>query len=159
MWSTRHSTGCPGTTSTAFSNRSDTFLQSSSSRCTIATKQLQSPWPESTKTVSGKPGAVHSARGLKADHTTIWRWVQRYGPELKERLRRHRKPTNKSWRVDETYVRVKGRWCYLYRAIALLLFLKITTHPIGRVFTPARRVRPVATGRRKQPENRHEDLS
>ena len=60
MWSTRHSTGCPGTTSTAFSNRSDTFLQSSSSRCTIATKQLQSPWPESTKTVSGKPGAVHS---------------------------------------------------------------------------------------------------
>ena len=58
-----------------------------------------------------------SERGLKADHTTIWRWVQRYGPELEERLRRHLKPTNKSWRVDETYVRVKGRWCYLYRAI------------------------------------------
>ena len=56
-------------------------------------------------------------RGLEADHTTIWRWVQRYGPELEERLRRHLKPTNKSWRVDETYVRVKGRWCYLYRAI------------------------------------------
>ena len=46
-----------------------------------------------------------------------WRWVQRYGPELEERLRRHLKPTNKSWRVDETYVRVKGRWCCLYRAI------------------------------------------
>src|SRR5229473_1565814 len=46
-----------------------------------------------------------------------WHWVQRYGPELEERLRRHLKPTNKSWRVDETYVRVKGRWCYLYRAI------------------------------------------
>ena len=58
-----------------------------------------------------------SERGLEADHTTIWRWVQRYGPELEERLRRHLKPTNKSWRVDETYVRVKGRWCYLYRAI------------------------------------------
>ena len=58
-----------------------------------------------------------SERGLKADHTTIWRWVQRYGPELEERLRRHLKPTNKSWRVDETYVRVQGRWCYLYRAI------------------------------------------
>jgi transposase-like protein len=56
-------------------------------------------------------------RGLEADHTTIWRWVQRYGPEREERLRRHLKPTNKSWRVDETYVRVKGRWCYLYRAI------------------------------------------
>ena len=58
-----------------------------------------------------------SERGMKADHTTIWRWVQRYGPELEERLRRHLKPTNKSWRVDETDVRVKGRWCYLYRAV------------------------------------------
>src|SRR4030081_855788 len=56
-------------------------------------------------------------RGLGADHTTVWRWVQRYGPELEQRMRRHLKPTNKSWRVDETYVRVKGRWCYLYRAI------------------------------------------
>ena len=58
-----------------------------------------------------------SERGLEVDHTTIWHWVQRYGPELEERLRHHLKPTNKSWRVDETYVRVKGRWCYLYRAI------------------------------------------
>jgi len=56
-------------------------------------------------------------RGLHADHTTVWRWVQRYGPELEQRLRRHLKPTNKSWRVDETYVRIKGRWFYLYRAI------------------------------------------
>jgi transposase, IS6 family len=56
-------------------------------------------------------------RGLAADHTTIWRWVQRYGPELEQRLRRQLKPTNKSWRVDETYIRVKARWCYLYRAI------------------------------------------
>jgi transposase-like protein len=56
-------------------------------------------------------------RGLRADHTTVWRWVQRYAPELEQRLRRHLKPTNKSWRVDETYVRVNGRWCYLYRAI------------------------------------------
>lgn len=56
-------------------------------------------------------------RGLEAYHTAIWRWVQRYGPELEERLRRHLKPTNKSWRVDETYLRVTGRWCYLYRAI------------------------------------------
>ena len=47
----------------------------------------------------------------------IWRWVQRDDPELEERLRRHRKPTKKSWRVDETYVRIKGHWCYLCRAI------------------------------------------
>jgi transposase, IS6 family len=43
--------------------------------------------------------------------------VQRYGPELEQRLRRQLKPTNKFWRVDETYIRVQGRWCYLYRAI------------------------------------------
>jgi transposase-like protein len=51
-------------------------------------------------------------RCLAADHTTVWRWVQRYGPELEQRLQRHLKATNKSWRVDETYILVKGRWCY-----------------------------------------------
>ncbi|WP_432756499.1 DDE-type integrase/transposase/recombinase [Alloacidobacterium dinghuense] len=56
-------------------------------------------------------------RGLQVDHTTVWRWVQDYGPELEHRLRQHLKPTNKSWRADETHVRLKGRWCYLYRAI------------------------------------------
>jgi transposase, IS6 family len=75
-------------------------------------------------------------RGLEADHTTVWRWVQRYGPELEQRLRRHLKPTNKSWRVDETYVRVKGRWCYLYRAIdsagATIDFLLSALHLFGQ---------------------------
>src|SRR6267143_5062615 len=56
-------------------------------------------------------------RGLYADHVTVWRWVQRYAPELQRRLRRHLKPTNDSWRMDETYVRVKGKWRYLYRAV------------------------------------------
>jgi transposase-like protein len=56
-------------------------------------------------------------RGLAADHATLWRWVRRYGPELEQRLRRHLKPTNKSWHVDETRIRVKGRRCYLYRAV------------------------------------------
>ncbi len=56
-------------------------------------------------------------RGLDLAHTTVWRWIQRYAPELNRRLRSHLKPTNRSWRVDETYVRVKGRWVYLYRAI------------------------------------------
>ena len=58
-----------------------------------------------------------SERGLGATRTTIWRWVQGYGPELEERLRCHLKPTNKSWRVDATCVCVKGCWCYLYRAV------------------------------------------
>src|SRR5262245_5883882 len=56
-------------------------------------------------------------RGLRADHVTVWRWVQRYAPELQRCLRHHLKPTNDSWRVDETYVRVKGKWRYLYRAV------------------------------------------
>ena len=56
-------------------------------------------------------------RGVTVDHSTIWRWVQRFAPELCRRLRPHLKTTNRSWRVDETYVRVKGQWCYLYRAI------------------------------------------
>src|ERR1700719_112349 len=56
-------------------------------------------------------------RGLHADHVTVWRWVQRYAPEMERRLRSKLKPTNDSWRVDETYVRVKGKWVYLYRAV------------------------------------------
>jgi transposase, IS6 family len=56
-------------------------------------------------------------RGMSADHVTAWRWVQRYAPELDRRHRSHLKPTNKSWRVDETYIRVKGKWTYLYRAV------------------------------------------
>jgi transposase, IS6 family len=47
----------------------------------------------------------------------VGRWVQRYAPGLEQRLQHYLKPTNKSWRVDENYVRVKGCWCYLYRAI------------------------------------------
>src|ERR1700682_902341 len=56
-------------------------------------------------------------RGLHADHVTVWRWVQRYGPEIQRRLRPRLRPTNDSWRVDETFIRVKGKWVYLYRAV------------------------------------------
>ncbi|MFJ8265937.1 IS6 family transposase [Peribacillus asahii] len=56
-------------------------------------------------------------RGLSMAHTTIMRWVHQYGPELDNRVRRHLKPTNDSWRVDETYIKVKGQWMYLYRAV------------------------------------------
>ena len=56
-------------------------------------------------------------RGLKVDHTTIYRWVQRYAPELQKRYKPHLKQTNDSWRVDETYIKVKGEWMYLYRAV------------------------------------------
>jgi transposase-like protein len=56
-------------------------------------------------------------RGLSMAHTTIMRWVHQYGPELDKRVRRHLRPTNDSWRVDETYIKVKGQWMYLYRAV------------------------------------------
>src|SRR5258708_8900539 len=60
---------------------------------------------------------LRAERGLHADHVTVWRWVQRYAPDLERRLRKRLKATNDSWRVDETYVRVKGKWVYLYRAV------------------------------------------
>lgn len=56
-------------------------------------------------------------RGVDIAHTTIFRWIQAYAPELDRRLRPHLRMSNGSWRVDETYVRVKGRWMYLYRAV------------------------------------------
>ena len=56
-------------------------------------------------------------RGLAIDASCIWRWVQVYGPELDKRCRRHLKPTNRSWRLDETYINIKGRDRFLYRAV------------------------------------------
>ena len=56
-------------------------------------------------------------RGLHVHASCIWRWVQVFGPELDKRCRPHLKPTNKSYRVDETYIKVKGQDRYLYRAV------------------------------------------
>ena len=56
-------------------------------------------------------------RGLSVDHTTVFRWVQRYAPEFDTRSRPHLKPTNDSYRVDETYINIKKVWHYLYRAV------------------------------------------
>ncbi len=56
-------------------------------------------------------------RGLTIDHTTIYRWVQHSAPELEKRCRPHLKAYNDSWRVDETYMKIKKPWMYLYRAV------------------------------------------
>jgi len=56
-------------------------------------------------------------RGLSVAHTTTMRWVHQYGPKLNKRICRHLKQINDSWRVDETYIKVKSQWVYLYRAV------------------------------------------
>src|ERR1700680_1499383 len=54
-------------------------------------------------------------RGIRLTHTTILRWAQRYLPEFEKRWRRYTRPVGGSWRMDETYIKVGGRWVYLYR--------------------------------------------
>jgi len=61
--------------------------------------------------------AMMSERGLNVHFTTIFRWVQRYAPEINKRIRPHLKLAGASYRVDETYVKVGTQWKYLYRAV------------------------------------------
>src|SRR5215831_5754867 len=56
-------------------------------------------------------------RGLSMAHTTIMLWVQRCAPEFEKRWRRSARSVGQSWRVDETYVKIRGEWRYLYRTI------------------------------------------
>jgi transposase, IS6 family len=56
-------------------------------------------------------------RGIKVDPSTLYRWVQRYAPEIERRIRQYQGSRSGSWRVDETYVRIGGRWKYLFRAV------------------------------------------
>ena len=70
-------------------------------------------FPISYRDLSG----MLSDRGVLVDHTTLFRWVQTYAAKLEQRVRRHLRPCTGSWRVDETYIKVKGVWTYLYRAV------------------------------------------
>ena len=56
-------------------------------------------------------------RGIDLDHATVNRWVVKYSPALESKFRKHKKPLGKSWRMDETYIKVKGEWVYYYRAV------------------------------------------
>jgi putative transposase len=56
-------------------------------------------------------------RGVSVDHATINRWVLKYSPQLEAAFHHHKRPVGKSWRLDETYIRIKGEWRYLYRAV------------------------------------------
>jgi putative transposase len=57
-------------------------------------------------------------RGLSVDHSTVHRWVVTYAPQLESEFRRRwKRAVGRRWRMDETYIKVKGRWCYCYRAV------------------------------------------
>src|SRR5262245_36402137 len=56
-------------------------------------------------------------RGVDVDDSTLNRWVIKYDPEFQKQFRHRRQPLGKSWRMDETYVKIKGKWAYLYRAV------------------------------------------
>ena len=58
-----------------------------------------------------------SERGIEVDHTTIYRWIQHYAPEFEKKVRWYARPLGCSLKVDETYIKVKGQWKYLYRSI------------------------------------------
>jgi len=60
---------------------------------------------------------IADERNLSIERSTICRWVHEYGPEISKRIKSHLKQTNDSWRLDETYVKIKGKWHYFYRAI------------------------------------------
>ena len=56
-------------------------------------------------------------RGGKVDHATAARWVHKFTPLIDQKIRRRKRSVSGSWRMDETYIKVKGEWCYLYRAV------------------------------------------
>src|ERR1700741_4598553 len=74
-------------------------------------------WYLSFKLSSRDLVQMMSERGIVLAHTTILRWVQRYVPDFEKRWREYARPVGSSWRCDETYIKVKGGWTYLYRAV------------------------------------------
>ncbi len=60
---------------------------------------------------------IMAERGIRVDHATLNRWVVKYSPDIAQTAQLRKRPTAGSWRMDETYIKVKGRWMYLYRAV------------------------------------------
>ncbi|QIE43823.1 IS6 family transposase (plasmid) [Rhodobacteraceae bacterium SC52] len=60
---------------------------------------------------------IMAERGVPVDHATLNRWVVKYAPQIAHKAQKRKRPTRGSWRMDETYIKVKGRWCDLYRAV------------------------------------------
>ena len=127
---------------------------------------LVSPFPISYRDLE----CMLSDRGVQVVHTTLFRWIQAYAPEIDRRVRPHLRMTNGSWRVDETYIRVKGEWVYLYRAVdaagqtidfllsrrrdaaaARRFFLKALGQPHRSIRGPSRSTRTPLTRWRRKP--------
>ena len=60
---------------------------------------------------------IMKMRGVQVDHATIQRWIYKFSPFIEAQMKRRKKEVGTSWRMDETYIKVKGIWCYLYRAV------------------------------------------
>ena len=60
---------------------------------------------------------IMAERGVEVDHATLNRWVAKYSPLIADKARRQKAAVDRSWRMDETYIQVKGEWTYLYRAV------------------------------------------
>ena len=75
---------------------------------------------------------MRGERGVAVDHSTLNRWVIKYAPECEKAFRRRQCPVGRSWRLDETYVRIRGKWAYLYRAVDK------EGHTIDFLLTPTR---------------------
>ena len=71
-------------------------------------------------------------RGVTVDHSTLNRWVIRSAPAVEKQFRHHQRPVGRSWRMDETYVKIKGKAAYLYRAVDK------AGHTIDFLLTPTR---------------------
>jgi transposase-like protein len=75
---------------------------------------------------------MRGERGVAVDPSTLNRWVIKYAPEFEKQFRRLQCPVGRSWRMDETYVKIKGKWAYLYRAVSK------DGHTIDFLLTPTR---------------------
>src|SRR5262249_39386984 len=93
---------------------------------------LFSPLSTRGKNALPWPLTMMGERGVAVDHSTLNRWVIKYAPEFEKVFRRRQRPVGRSWRLDETYVKIKGKWAYLSRAVDK------EGHTIDFLLTPTR---------------------
>src|SRR6516165_8006652 len=96
----------------------DSFRSRDCSRVGISTDRSSFFGSAGTQVSSFRDLVIMMAdRGISLAHTTILGWVQHYLPEFENRWKRYARPVGGSWRMDETYIKVRGHWVYLYRAV------------------------------------------